>query len=555
MSNISSILQARELAQELALLRQIKQTREDNGIEFYRPHLKQHKFHICPVKHRFLRTGNRFGKSDGGMGETISQAIGGRLWYRHSFDVLATRKLAQPTADCPDGYETYVDHVHPGGHNHPYVTVGIPQRPLKILVLVVDWEMANKIFTGKEGSYENWGKLWKLLPKHLIGNIVTGGRGNRIEKIEVKRPIEFGGGTSTISFDTVESYKHNKVGAESADWDVIHVDEPCPKKMYDAHARGLMDRDGSSYFTCTPLDEMWINDMFCPNGQNIVNDADQGLAFAKKSSSRQAFFIITGSIYDNPYRSQAGVEDYLSGLTREEIACRAFGLPMAFTGLIYREFVYDLHVLCDVPNGWKSFHEPPLDYTIRVAWDVHTRLPQAILKAATAPNGDVFIYDEQFFDSMIEPNASALRKSLVGRNVIDYLIDPYAVIESPVTGESVLDELIKYDLYFEKASKDLTTGISKVRELLKARRGSGAAIYFSPHLTETLFEFSHYVYDSDKSKPKDGQDHMMENLYRLVLNGLDYIAPVDDFFKPKRFTVSSNEYLREPFRQPSLLRL
>jgi hypothetical protein len=58
-------------------------------------------------------------------------------------------------------------------------------------------------------------------------------------------------------------------------------------------------------------------------------------------------------------------------------------------------------------------------------------------------------------------------------------------------------------------------------------------IYFSPLLKETLFEFSRYVYDADKQKPKDEHDHMMENLYRLVLNGLSYVKPaMAEDYKP-----------------------
>lgn len=531
--NVEALMRSRELEAEKAKLLEIRRLRQENGIEFYRPHLKQHKFHTCPLTGRYCRTGNRFGKSEMGIAEDISWALGGRLWYRHAFDILNG-----------DGS---VSLSHPGGHNHPFVTAGIPQRPVKGLILVVDWDMAKKIFTNREGSYDVWGKFWKLVPAAAVGKVTNGGRGDRIEKIEIKRPTEFGGGSSTISFDTVESYKHNKMGAESADWDFIHVDEPVPEQLFKAHARGLMDRNGSEWFTCTPLDQMWINDRFCPPGQNIVNDANLGLAFGES-------FIITGSTYDNPYRDPQGVARFEATLTREEKECRISGLPLAFAGLIYREFIHDIHVLSKIPQGWTAYDLPPKDYTIRVAWDVHTRLPQALLYAATAPNGDVFIYHEQFYDSLIEPNAKDCWSRLQGRNVPDMLIDPYAVIESAVTGESVLDELMNYELWFEKASKDLTTGISKVREKLREEKASGtvrprqkdsglpSTIYFSPHLTETLFEFSHYVYDSDKNKPKDGQDHMMENLYRLVLNGLDYVCYGDDeAFVSKPLAIRHNE--------------
>jgi len=527
-------LRCMELEQQLKDVAELKRLKEENGLEFYRPHAKQHKFHLAKAKGRYLRTGNRFGKSECGIVEDLAMALGGRLWYRHAFDIL-------------DGAGNIVE-KHTGGHNHPYVTSGIPQRPLKILILVVNWDKAKSVFTTRESSYETWGKLWKFLPKSAIGKVTNGGRGDRVESIEIIRPKEFGGGSSTITFDTVESYKHSKTGGESDDWDVIHVDEPIPETMYKAFARGLMDRDGAYYFTCTPLDEMWINDLFCPPGQRMVKDADAGVSFERK-------YLITGSIYDNPYRNEAGVKEFEATLTREEKACRLYGLPLAFAGMVYREFVYDLHVLCDVPKGWENYHLPPIDYTIRVAWDVHQRIPQALLFAATAPNGDAFIYDEQYFDSLIDPNATALAKKIDGRNCVDLLIDPFAVVPCAVTGESVLDELMKYELWFEKASKDLSTGVSRVRERLAERRANGQpTIYFSPNLKQTLFEFSHYVYDTEKNEPKDKDNHMMENLYRLVLNGLDYIKPTEDGeFRSKPIVISRGEDLRGFAPRPSYL--
>lgn len=535
--NVSAVLRARELEIEKSHLLEIRRLRQENGIEFYRPHLKQHRFHSCSLTGRYCRTGNRFGKSQMGICEDISWALGGRLWYRYAFDILNG-----------DGS---VALTHLGGTHHPFVTSGIPQRPVKGLILVVDWDKAKEVFTNREGSYDVWGKFWQMVPKDVVGKVSNGGRGDRIVKVEIKRPAEFGGGSSTISFDTVESYKHNKMGAESDNWDFIHVDEPVPEKLFKAHQRGLIDRGGSFWFTCTPLDEMWINDWFTPPGKQRIERCDEGFAFATKTHNNR--FIITGSTRDNPFQKEENIVEFESGLNIEEKSARIEGIPSAFSGLIYREFQYDLHVLQKVPKDWLDFNNPPKSYTIRIAWDVHDSKPQAILYAATAPTGEVFIYDEQFFDRVIGVNAETLKERIAGRQVIDYIIDPRAVIESPVTDESILDELMKYDLWFEKASKDLTLGISKVREKLKERLPNDApTIYFSPQLTETLFEFQHYVYKD--GKVKDEHDHMMENLYRLILNGLDYVLPENDEFVARPLRISHNELEFSRGFKPSLKR-
>lgn len=518
MEHADAIKQIKLLEAERDLLLRQRALRENYGINFYRPHWKQHKFHVCDVTGRYGRTGNRFGKSEMGIVEDISWCLGGRPWYRESFNIVDGKKE--------------VREWHVGRYDHPYVTVGIPRRPVKGLILVVDWDKAKDIFTKREGSFDTWGKLWKFLPRDAIGKVVTGGRGDRIVTVEIKRSREFGGGSSTLTFDTIESYKHNRLGAESSDWDFIHVDEPCPESMFKAHARGLMDRNGRYWFTCTPLDEMWINDKFTPPGKSISVNVEEAKFTAQSAAGEVGGtrYIITGSVDDNPHIGDAGKAEFKAGLTREEIACRLHGIPLAMAGLVYKEFSYDEHVLAAVPKGWEDYHLPPADHTIRVAWDVHQRIPQALLLAATAPNGEIFFYDELFCESLIEPNATLLRRKLRGRFCPTYLIDPFAVVPSAVTGESVLSALQEYDLFFEPASKDLTRGISDVRELLRARNvmNRQPMCYFSPRLAQTLFEFSHYVYDMEKNEPKDKDNHMMENLYRLVLNGLDYVPPPTD---------------------------
>jgi hypothetical protein len=531
-ATVETLARLTELRQENERLSRAKALRQSYGINFYVPHAKQDKFHTAGDKTgRYCRTGNRGGKTKCGAAEDVSWCLGGRVFYRNSFDVV-------------DGKQNVVRR-HVGGLNDPLVTKGIPQFPVKGLLVVADWDKAKDIFTNRDGSYETWGELFQLIPREALGKVHLS-RGGHVDQINIKRLTEFGGGESTLMIDTVESFKHSKMSQESSDFDFLHYDEPAPRNMFVANSRGLVDRRGKYWFNCTPIDEMWINDLFSPPGQHVVKSADAGLEFGTK-------FIITWSIYDNPYNTPEGIAEFESNLTREEKACRLDGLPLAFAGLVYKEFIYDLHVLCDVPVGWEDYHLPPKDHTIRVAWDVHQRIPQAVLLTATAPNGEVFVYDELFFDSLVTPTALSLKEKVKGRFVCDYWIDPFAVIPSAVTNESVLDELAKHDLYFDKGSKDLDLGVSKVREkLLERTTGKMPTIWFSPKLQELLFEFTHYVYDVEKNKPKDKDDHMLENLRRLVLGGLEYIAPPSNApRKSKPFVIRDNADLS--FRQPTSL--
>lgn len=535
MNDLETQLKIAELRAQNEELRREREFKRKNGVYFYRPHWKQHKFHTNTATGRYMRFGNRGGKSECGIVEDISLCLGQRPFYRVPFDVK-------------DGTGA-VRYSHPGGDDHPFVRCGIPDRPVKGLIIVVDWDMSEKIFFNRTGDYDTLGKFFKFCPAEAIGKIKTDQKG-RVIQIEIKRETWVGGGSSTLTIDTVYSYKTNKLGAESADWDFIHVDEPCPESMFNAHARGLMDREGTRYwFNCTPLTEMWINDRFTPPKQRMGFEAPEGLAFEKEPGLTR--YLITGSIHDNPNVSELSKREFFSSLNRDERACREFGLPTAMAGMVYKEFDYDTHVLAEVPAGWEDYNRPPANYTIRWWFDYHTRLPQAVLFFATDPKGRIFVYDELFDDNLIKPVAESIIDRTAGYFVANCEIDPFALIDHPVTGENVADELAKFDLFVDPATKDLRTGINKVREKLAERDPNGnPTIYFSPRLTQTLFEFNHYIYDPVKNEPIDDHNHMMENLYRAILNGLTYIAPpsASEYSNRRKTVIRGDEDLRNPFR-------
>lgn len=502
--------------------RRARALREAYGINFYRPHWKQHLFHSrANVTGRYCRFGNRTGKTICGTAEDVAMCIGERAWYKKPFDILEMVK------DENGDYQKTVRECHPGGDNHPLVTHGIPQYPVKGLLVCSDWDKAKELFTNRAGSYNNLGELFQMIPHEALGKPHTS-RGGHIDMIPIKRTTAAGGGESLLYIDTVESFKHAWRSAESSDFDFIHYDEPPPQEMFIANKRGLTDRNGKFWINATPVEEMWINDEFAPPSRSARVVPSDGLEF-RKTERGGARFIITASIFDNPYITADGIAEFEASLNREQRECRLHGLPMNLAGLIYKEFIYDFHVLADVPKGWLAYHLPPKDYTIRVAWDVHDAIPQAVLMSATAPNGEVFLFDEIFDNRLIDVTAKALKERISGRYVASALIDPRAVIESPVTGESILDELAKHELYFDRGSKDMELGISKTREVLSARTPGGfPRIWFSPTLTETLYEIMRYAYNPRTQKPVDKEDHMLENLRRLVLNGLEYQSPPSD---------------------------
>lgn len=452
------------------------------GVEMYRPHTKQDKFHrLGHMKFRYLRTGNRFGKSDCGSAEDIAWALGERPWY---------------SKDDPARY------------------AGIKQKANRILLLCTDWGKAEEVFTSEtEGKTQ--GKLWKWLPKAAFVRRDTNHSGN-INKIVVK---SIWGGESVIYIDTVAAWKMNSLRGESNWYDAIHVDEPIPEEMWNSFSRGLMDTDGSAWFTCTPLREPWINRFFIPSSRIVLNDADANYFPDKEGNTNRV--VLVGTSFDNPYLPPEGVKAYMAGLSDRERAARLFGRPIDQAGTVHWPFE-DTHVYYECPYGWTDINKPPLDYTIRVHIDFHINTPYAVLFSATAPSGKVYFYDE-IFEQLSTPTLADMILDRTKNYFCPTIwLDPSGFVPSMRTESTFADDLAVYGIICEKASKDLVRGIKMTNDaLLKPNY-----LHFGSHLLRTLFEFEAYVLqDPNKrpDKPEDKNDHMMEGLHRIILGGVDYI--------------------------------
>ena len=481
-------------------LQRLAQLKRDYGLAFYTPHKKQDMFHAAgEFKRRYVRTGNRFGKSELGAAEDCAWARGERPWY-------------------PKGDERR--------------TIGLPERATKGLIIVADWDKAEEIFTDTTIDSDGMakGKLLKYLPK---SEIKLGRKNNAgvVGEIKVK---SIHGGWSTIRMDTVKSFKANPMGQESSDWDWIHIDEPCPEDMWKANSRGLVDRAGSAWFTCTPINEPWINDQFVPGRRTRISQDEPLVVEKKRGAITLRTWMVTGSSSDNPYLNAEGLAMFEESLTEAEKQCRLHGLPLALSGLVYKAFKYDEHVLESAPHGWADELTPPDSYMVRVALDTHPETPHAVLFEATSPTGIRFYYAELFRKCLIKELSDAIHEMTGGNFVQEFLCDPSAFIEYPNDGSSMSDVFFECGIPVEKAPKDLQRGILSTEAALGRRIDSPKGmkipqLYFGSHCAETIWEFDHYEWDVRKdNKPIDKHDHMMENLYRLTITHPGYIDPKQD---------------------------
>lgn len=469
------------LNQKLLLQRKLLQKVKEFGLPFYKPHPKQDAFHKAGAfKRRMFRAGNRTGKSQAGVAEDCAHFMGERFWY-------------------PKG--------------SPERTLGIRQGRTKGLVVTTDWDKVDEIFTG-QGKGGDVGKFWRMLPQGYI--IKT--RKNHSGVIDY---IE-GQDGSIIRFDTVKSFMMNPMGAESSDYDWVHWDEPAPEAMHKAVGRGLMDRGGCEWFTLTPLNEPWINDLFYPN----VKDMKSLEVREQYRNGRPLSWVITGSTYDNPYLSPTDIEDFELTLTDDEKECRIRGIPLAMSGMVYKSFDHDKHVLQEVPHGWEDFNTPPRSWPVYVSIDPHPQTPHAVLFCAVSHHGQPFLFEELFIHCTIEELCEYIKEKTTYRG---YTIanpikcDPFAWINDPITGSCMAMEFFNHGLIVEKASKDKTHGILKMEQLFRKDN----FLHVSPNLKRWLYEVTHYMYDKE-NKPRDKDDHLMECMYRMFINEPVYFNPFEN---------------------------
>jgi hypothetical protein len=318
--------------------------------------------------------------------------------------------------------------------------------------------------------------------------------------------------------------------------DIIHYDEPPRREIYIANLRGLIDRNGKSFFGMTLLKQAWVDreiikavtprDQYLPNG-----------AFLPEGSPDPSTFNVHAVMGDNiGYGiNQKGVDDFSSKLNERERKERVDGIPAYLEGMIYPQFNREIHLIDRVSL--------PVDCIVDIAIDVHAREPQAILMLANLPNGTKILFQEIFENG----DGTWIGQEVLRR--IEYykcrvgkiIIDPYAKSDfnnPQCVFEKVDRELATQGYYLRTASKDKVSGILGVKEHLELNQNKQPTLYIFRDLVRTIFEFEGYMYDKESQKPQDKDDHMMENLYRLLLQPTEYYE--EEWEEPEDLSSSPN---------------
>ena len=312
----TTISKDRELLFELEKLETLERSRKKtNGLVYYTPNVHQMKAHQSEARIVLVCGANRIGKSTLGAVELATHL---------------TRKY-------PDYWSK---------RRRFY-------RPIKAVIVCDALQKIEKVIEPK---------LFEFLPFSLIEDMkrITGGYLNRIRMKD----------GATVDFLSAEQ---DQMSFEGADWDFYWGDEPQRKRQFEAIQRGLVDRNGITVLTFTPLVEPWMK-------EDLIDKSD-----GKKIE------VITASMYDNQYDikghsilSKESIEEYENSLSDDMKETRIYGKFFHLRGAVYPEFG-EMHKI--------EFSYQYPDPVIAVL-DPHDRQNHHVIWAIIDRNEDIFVHSE-----------------------------------------------------------------------------------------------------------------------------------------------------------------
>lgn len=334
--------------------------------------------------------------------------------------------------------------------------------------------------------------LKKWWPKNRLVKTKKNGQG-----VEALWTDEKSKSTLEIMSNKQESELH-----EGWDGDLIIYDEPPKRNIRVANARGLIDRRGRELFCMTLLKEAWVD-------REVIK------AVNEDGSPDMSVFNITGDIYSNVGFgiTEEGVDQFKKTLTEDEKEARILGIPSYMSGLVYPQFNRKKHL--------KRRFDVPLDWVVDIAIDIHPRERQAVLFLATNPMNQKYLVNEIWAhgDGTWVGEQIVRCVNQYAYRVNQVIVDPLAKGDRnnpSTTYEKIAMVLGAHEMLLETATKDKDAGIIDVKNALMGPNQEPSIFIFND-LIRTIFEIEGYMFDEDTQKPQDKDDHMMENLYRLML--------------------------------------
>lgn len=385
----------------------------------YQPHEKQKLFHSgVPKWHRSLYIGgNRSGKSYGTVAEDL-------IWMLHLRD------------DIPDepirGRVVAVDF----------------DRGVEQILLPIFKELAppSKLVGG------SWDSAWSR--KERILKFVDGGQ---IQFMSYEQDLEKFAGTS-LHF--------------------VHYDEEPPKHIYNECEARLVDTNGKSWISMTPVNGMtWVYYEICQPGED--SDDRKIIAAAVGDASGPVWEVPSMSLRvietwmdENPHLSPEARERYLATLDEDERTARRKGQFVQVSGKVFASFSQSSHTIGDFDPkaaqeaGWQIYTSTDHGWNSPTAWLWH----------AVSPQGRVVTFAEHYQSHMtIEEHSHKVISMEEGwglnRDDIMRTGDPAMKQHNAVSGTSIIMEYQKHELHIsvDTVPRDASVGLGIMQRYFRLK--------------------------------------------------------------------------------------
>ena len=449
---------------------------------FYKPHLKQEKFHAASTKaiERLFLAGNRTGKTYCGCVEDAIHLTGvyPDWWTGHKFNHSITVWVAS------ENYE---------------ITRNVLQK-----MLIGGYSLDGHFTDGL------------IHPSLILKKAMLSGVNGAVDYVQIQHSS---GGVSSLYF---KSYKQGREKFQGARCNLIHLDEEPPKDVYTECSMRLADVDGMGQgrliLTMTPLKGYTEMMSYFLEHRVTKKKAEQGEIQSIEELQQEDEVIRTDPeiIFNGKYYIQASWDDntHLSEETKQqlrstlkpyELEAREKGIPSVGSGLVYQvmesEFLVDPF---EIPHYWPCVF----------GMDVGFFAPTAVVFMAHDKDNDIlYIYKEY---SVTEKTAAQHAASLMimGCDWIPGVCDPAVNQGSQRDGEKLIDDYAKAGLKLNKGKYAKELAVDSVLERIRTGR-------FKVFKTCRKFmdEWRGYSRD-DKGKINKGRDHLMNALEFVILDGL-----------------------------------
>lgn len=358
----------------------------------YVPHDKQKMFHSSTADTRLYIGGNRSGKTTGGIVEDI--------WW-------LTRK-------------------------HQFVKT--PDRPVAGRIVSVDF--LNGIAKIIIPQLKQW-----IPPSQLRG-------GTWYSAYDAQdRVLNFENG----SFVELMSYDQDLDKFAGTSRDFVHYDEEPPKDIYTECQARLIDRNGRSWLTMTPVDGMtWVYDVLYEPGTLGTN----------KDVS-----VVEVDMAENPHLDPVAIKKFLDSLGEDDRKARGHGKFVQMGGLVYKSFKPETHLI-DVIDPKDLMGK---NYRWYMSLDHGFNNPTAVLWHAVDPDNRVITFSEHYdSEKIIEYHAEVIktREREWGRSPDIRVCDPALAQRQAVTGTSIQTEYAMRGVGMALGNNDILTGVAKVNQYL-----------------------------------------------------------------------------------------